>query len=579
MKKTLSILIALMYCVFLSAQNEPGKVTNPFTADDWNKLSQHAKDSITKQLFEKYKADSKANQQGAEAEANKTIAEALGNVNATTSVSFSNYPKTEFSNDITRLKNVEEFTCTKSKALDLSALFDQLAQLPKLKKLNLTGGEYKNLPANIKKLKELEILILKDNNFTTLPDSFSLLKKLRGLNLEHNAYLYDDDVYDRIKNLNVEELNFAISGLSELNNKIGLVTSLKNLDISGNDIKVLPASFNQLNQLQKINLSRNLNLNAPQVLITLSKIPTITELEAQECAIDNLPLDISKLTSIRILDLKANRITALPLTFGSLTNLEYLDLGYFEMGTRMNKINDLGPGFGQLKKMKFLNLSGNVLQSLPDGFSGLTELTELNLGLNKLPGLPLSITQLPKLIKLDLSLNDISSIPPQVANLSNLEELHLDGNFFNKPEKKIKALPNEVCQLKNLKVLTLKDNIIEQLPECISNLSKLEKLDLRDNLLSSLPASFAQLTNLKWLDIKANDLTQLPVDFSNLNQLKELNLSMNLKLDFDAEKQKFMKMGHLEFLDLSYNNITKEQITPLRNALPNCKVINRDYVR
>jgi len=38
-------------------------------------------------------------------------------------------------------------------------------------------------------------------------------------------------------------------------------------------------------------------------------------------------------------------------------------------------------------------------------------------------------------------------------------------------------------------------------------------------------------------------------------------------------------MGHLEFLDLSYNNITKEQITPLRNALPNCKVINRDYVR
>ena len=246
MKKSLSVLIAVLLALILFAQNEPGKITNPFTADDWNKLDQHKKDSITKVLFEKYKADSKADQQSEEAVANRTIEEALANVNGTKALAFNNYPKAEFNNDITKLKNIEEFTCTRSKSLDLYALFEQLAQMPKLKKLNLSGGDYKTLPVNIKKLTGIEVLVLKDNNFATLPDSFDLLKKLRVLNLEHNAYLYDDDVYDRIKNLHVEELNFSNSGLAELNNKIGSVTSLKSLDISGNDIKVLPASFGQL---------------------------------------------------------------------------------------------------------------------------------------------------------------------------------------------------------------------------------------------------------------------------------------------------------------------------------------------
>ena len=577
MKRTLSIIAAVFCFAVLSAQNAPGKITNPFTAEDWNKLDQRAKDSITKVLFDKYKADNAGNQQAEEVAANRTIEDALKNVNGTTSLSFSNYPKALFSNDITKFKNLEEFTCTRSKALDLFKLFEQLEQLPKLKKLNLSGGDYKTLPGSIKNLVGLEVLILKDNNFATLPDSFVNLKKLRVLNVEHNAYLYDDDVYDRIKNLHVEELNFANSGLSELNDKIGSVKSLTNLDISGNDIKVLPASFNQLSQLQKINVSRNLNLNAGQVLGVLAQISAITELKAQECGIDNIPLEISKLSNVRVLDLKANRITSLPLTFGGLTNLEYLDLGYFEMGTRMNKISDLGPNFGQLKKLKFLNLSGNALVTLPDGFSGLNELTELNLGLNKLPGLPISVTQLVKLTKLDISLNDVSVVPLQVASLVNLEELNLMGNFFNKPEKKLKALPNEICQLKNLKVLILKDNIIEVLPDCIGNLAKLEKLDLRDNLIDTLPASFTQLKNLNWLDLKANDMSRLPAGFASLDHLKELNLAMNLKLDFEVEKQKLMKMTRLDFLELSYNNITKEQITPLRDALPNCKVINWDY--
>ena len=560
----------------LSAQPNTAKPDNSFTEEDWNKLSQHQKDSINKQLFEKYKEGTETVQKTEEAEVNRILDEALKNVSGTTKLAFTSFPKIQLSNDLTKFKNLEEFTCLRCKSLDLNTLFDQLAQLPKLKKLNLPGGEYKTMPNSIKKLKVLEEINLKDNNFTTLPDSFSLLKKLRVLNLEHNAYLYDDDVYDRIQFLNVEELNFSASGLSELNNKIGNLKSLKQLDISVNDIKTFPPSFNQLIHLQKLNLNKNLNMDLVPVITALAQIPTITELNAQECSIGNLPLDISKLTNLKILNLKGNRLTTLPINFGSLTNLEYLDLGYFEMGSRMNKIADLGPTFGQLKKLKYLNLAGNALQVVPD-LSAMSELEELNLSLNKLPGFPQSITQLKKLRSLDLSLNDMASIPSGISNLTAVETLHLDGNFFNHPDKKIKTLPNEICQLQNLKVLTLKDNVIEQLPDCIGSLSKLEKLDLRDNLLTVFPPSFTQLKNLKSLDLKANDITQLPDDFTNLGSLKDLNLSMNLKMSFDTEKPKFVKMQQLTVLDLGYNNIPKDQIVALRNAMPNCKVINYDY--
>lgn len=87
-------------------------------------------------------------------------------------------------------------------------------------------------------------------------------------------------------------------------------------------------------------------------------------------------------------------MTALPLTFGSLVNLEYLDLGYLEMGTRMNKITEIGPSFSGLKKLKYLNLAGNQLQTLPDGFAGLSDLEELNLNLNKLSDFPGAVTLL-----------------------------------------------------------------------------------------------------------------------------------------------------------------------------------------
>lgn len=573
-KTILSLLFAF---VWLSGFSQTQPADKTFTQQDWDKLSQHQKDSINKDIFEKFSEAKQAAASINETNANNIIAAALKNIEATTTLNFTNFPKPQLSNEITKFKNLEEFSCTGCRTLDLNYLFTQLAQLPKLKNLNLSGGAYTFLPASIKNLTALKNLNLKDNNFKTLPDSLIALQQLRELNLEHNAYLYDDEVYDRLKYMQVEDLNFSASGLLGLNNKIGEVKSLKELDLSVNDIKVFPESFKQLNNLQELNLSQNFNLDKEKVVAALALLPQLTELDLSQCLIENLPVDIGKLTALKKLNLKANRLSALPITFGSLVNIEELDLGYLEMGTRMNKITDLGPGFGNLKKLKKLDLAGNSLTTLPDAFSNLTALTELNLNLNKLAAFPLAITPLTQLKKLDLGLNDISVLPADIARLSQLETLNVDGNFFNRSDKKITLLPAEICQLKNLETLSLKDNVIEQLPDCIGQLQKLEKLNLRDNLLTSFPTSFSQLKKLEWLDVKANDFSELPSGFQNLSAIKELDLSMNPKLSFDAERLKFAQMQNLNYLNLSYNNISKEQIEVLRNSLPNCKVVNWDY--
>ncbi len=570
--------LAILLSGFISTSFSQTQTTpKSFTQEDWDKLSQPERDSINKAIRKKFEAAKLNNEAIAENNAEGIIADALRDRLGTKSLTFTDYPRTYLPKEFMEFLNLEEFTCLKCTELDLNILFNQLYPMSKLKRVNISGGGFRVIPNSIKKLFVVEELILKDNNFVTLPDSFVEMKRLRVLNLEHNPYLYDEDVFERIKTMGVEELNFSASGLLELNDKIGAVKSLKKLDLSVNDIKVLPPPFNQLTNLRQINLSQNFNLDVEKVVASISPLPGLTDLDLSQCLIKNLPLDISKLSSLKKLNLKANQLTSLPLTFGLLSGLEYLDLGYLEMGLRMNKITDLGPAFTGLKQLRYLNLAGNQLSALPEGFGAFTELEELNLNLNKLKNFPAALTGLTKLKHLDLGLNEGSSLPATIGNLAQLEYLNLDGNFFTKPDKKIKTLPIEICNLKNLKTLSVKDNVIETLPDCIGSLTKLEKLDLRDNLISSFGAGFTQLKNLKWLDLKANDFEVLPNDFQNLTSLKELNLSMNPKIKYAAEKEKLSALKGIELLDLSYNNITKEEITPLREALPNAKVINWDY--
>ncbi|MFN8316114.1 MAG: hypothetical protein U0T32_06685 [Chitinophagales bacterium] len=476
---------------------------------------------------------------------------------------------------IAACKELEILKVSAASNLNLDLLFQQCRGLNSLKEVDLIGCGISVIPNSIRFLNGVELLNLRDNLLRSFPDSITALKSLKTLELSHNSYLYDSDVYDKIAGMHIERLDFSDSGLFGIDEKIGNVKSLIEIDFSGNDIKSLPKSLSQLS-LSIVDLSENQHLDTGKVFKQLVAHQNLQSLNLAQCELSYISEDLGALKSLKYLDLSGNVLKSLPQSIGNLILLEDLNLGMVNLGFRMNLLTSLPSSFSNLTHLKRLDLSSNQLNILPSGMENLIYLEYLDLKQNQLPDFPTSLTKCKSLRYLNLNGNNLISIPETVGDLSVLEELRLDNNFFNRFDKKIKLIPESIGKLSKLKVLTLRDNVIEHLPSSIGNLKNLELLDLRDNLLSDLPESICSLTKLTYLDLKTNELASLPRCFEKMNTLTDLNLSMNPSLKSDYYMTAIQQFSNLKYIDLSYNNLTKEQLMPFLNAMPNCKVINKN---
>jgi leucine-rich repeat protein SHOC2 len=480
--------------------------------------------------------------------------------------------------DYTKLASCKELENLKVLAatnLNLELLFQQCKNLSVLREVGIIGCGITSIPNSIRYLKGIEVLNLRDNLLRSFPDSVASLSSLKVLELSHNSYLYDSDVYDKIQGMQIERLDFSDSGLFGIDEKIGNVKTLIAIDFSGNDIKYLPKTLSQLS-LKKVDLSENQHLDTGKIFKQLASQLHLESLSMAQCELSYISEDICALKSLKQLDLSGNILKSLPQNIGNLTLLEDLNLGMVNLGFRMNLLTSLPASFSNLTNLKRLDLSSNQLSVLPFGMSNLTNLEYLELKQNQLPDFPTSLTKCKLLRYLNLNGNNLISLPETIGDLTSLEELRLDNNFFNRFDKKIKLIPESIGRLANLRVLTLRDNVIELLPSSIGNLKNLELLDLRDNLLSSLPESICSLTKLTYLDLKTNELASLPRCFDKMISITDLNLSMNPTLKLEYYMTAIQAFPNLKYLDVSYNNLTKEQLTPFLNAKPNCKVINKN---
>jgi Leucine rich repeat/WG containing repeat len=193
-----------------------------------------------------------------------------------------------------------------------------------------------------------------------------------------------------------------------------------------------------------------------------------------------------------------------------------------------------------LPRVTALDLRGKGLDSFPSLVLANTQLKVMLLAQNKLKSIPAELGELRNLQSLVLGFNQLTEVPAELGRLQNLQWLDLGGN-------KLTTLPDEVWKLANLQSLRLSFNQLSALPAEVWSLANLKGLNLEGNQLSALPAEVGNLTNLQTLGLQGNRLTALPAEVA--------------------------KLANLQLLLLQGNPIPKIEIERLKAAIPKCLIV------
>ncbi len=207
--------------------------------------------------------------------------------------------------------------------------------------------------------------------------------------------------------------------------------------------------------------------------------------------------------------------------------------------------------------------SEGLYYSLGEALENPENVHRLRLRGMRLRELPLEIYQLKNLKELDLSDNSLSALPDSFASkFKRLEILDLSNNQFGK-------LPPQITQMPNLGYLNLRSNQLSQLPEDITALTQLQWLDLGRNQFKQLPEGITRLSNLKNLALDDAKIDSLPEAFKDMVRLRFLSLR---RTGLSKIPQEIMALRELEELILAENKIS--ELSPELSKLEKLSYLN-----
>ncbi|MGW2113042.1 leucine-rich repeat domain-containing protein [Streptomyces sp. NPDC001948] len=305
------------------------------------------------------------------------------------------------------------------------------------------------LEALLPRAAEITELDLSRRKLRQIPGQLFAFPGLRRLSLAGNEYLGTLD--DRIGELTaLEELDIADTGLTELPRAIGSLRELRVLDISGNRFESLPEEIGDLAQLEKLR-ARGLTCPVPE---TVGRLRALRELDLSGMHAPgrsplDFPLPVTRLTGLRALGLMHVWLDSVPDELLALAGLEELDLRG-SLSARLERLPDLA----RLPRLRVLRLSGNTrwtYQPEPDrnllsAVWAVTTLEELEIdrwgertlrdqvvrtALTALPDD--AFARMPGLRRLDLSFNELTVLPESFFRLAHLEAVDLRYTKLSRP--------------------------------------------------------------------------------------------------------------------------------------------------
>jgi hypothetical protein len=203
------------------------------------------------------------------------------------------------------------------------------------------------------------------------------------------------------------------------------------LDLSGRDLRVVPAYVANAVRLKSLTLSGNSLRRLPEGLVNLTELE---ELDISSNEIKVLPRHVFELRRLRILRVDDNLLSTIPAEIAHLTALE-------ELHVSGNRLATLPREIGALKRLRVLHAITNRMTRLPREVGQLEGLEALNLGENRLTRIPPALAALAKLRRLELSDNELRSTPDALGRLPSLRTLLLDNNRLSRYPAWIRRLP------------------------------------------------------------------------------------------------------------------------------------------
>ena len=364
-----------------------------------------------------------------------------------------------------------------------------------------------------------------------------------------DMFLFDDkEIYAEAKRRIKEcrkkrgkKLDFSGLSLKEIPPEIAELETLTELDISGSYLKKIPAFIGKIKSLKKLSVGTNyssvhdyerINLILPPALGNLHNLRSLTlshgiseipewvwglkNLEAlsiyNEC-IETIPAAIAGLNKLKKLRISGGKITKLPDEIGKHLPLEALDL-------ECPELKKLPDSFSNLTLMRYFRFARSKLTSVPDFICGWVNLISLDIQMEwtfqgpvaRLKNIPNNIGNLKNLINLNLSSTYITQIPDSLGDCP-LEYLELSGNFSK--------IPDGFGNLSKLKILNLSSEKTITLPDSLGNLAALRKMEIRSPSVV-IPDSFGKLAALEKISLLAGKDIILPKTLGGLSSLIEL---------------------------------------------------------
>ncbi|KAI5698085.1 hypothetical protein M8J75_001448 [Diaphorina citri] len=424
----------------------------------------------------------------------------------------------------------------------------------------------------------LQVLDLSGNNLTSLPaELFEQFGSLRSLSVSDNSLynLYDRDVniYDNSHQQNL--LTFDISGDSNYPVPLQEYRSMRNLlrlSVSRIPKQVLSAEdFEGFNvDLEEIDFThshlRGVKNNAFRHIrgvkhmdLSNNFITQIDNNAFQEVGHSLLSLSLSHAFSKEYGALSNSFFTPL-------TSLKYLDLSYNSLHTLAEST------FSDNAELEVLELQDNGISSIPRGLfteSNHPRLQQVHFSYNEVGHLSTqTFTELPHLERLYLNDNRISRIDRHAfLDLKSLEEVNLKGNkirdisyeaFQNIPS--LRTLDMSYNQMNNFDFAILDQ--VGRLSNFKVNLSHNEIFALNKNL----SYSDSEGSNIKILDLSHNNISHIAEEYFHpvINTLTHLFMGDNALNK--ATRNAFGSLHHLEWLDLSVNNIYDIDFDAFKNT-------------